>query len=139
MRWIVRVARASLVAVAITASAAGAQMDLATSLVGKWEGNVQVEGTRGDAERTLVIESVSQQDGKWVARGRYGITGKALPKVSVGIDVSGSTPTLKFTTGAHAAVRLNLVDQRSLIGTFTWLAASTRGRGARPMKLEKVP
>ena len=53
--------------------AAAAQVDLAKVLVGRWEGEQEYITNRADdPKRTLVIESVNQVDGKWVADGRFG-------------------------------------------------------------------
>ena len=115
-----------------------AQGDLAKALVGKWEGDVQWAGGAGtgDPNRTLIIESVTQKDGKWVATGRYGVTGKGLGKVEIEVDDSGSRPFIRFVTGGNSTVRLALTDAKYLIGTLTLPGTSQRGND-RPMRLER--
>jgi hypothetical protein len=55
------------------AGVAAAQVDLAKVLVGRWEGEQEgITNRADDPKRTLVIESVNQVDGKWVANGRFG-------------------------------------------------------------------
>ena len=132
--------RALLVAVLVLASlihvagVAVAQTDLEKALIGKWEGDVQVAREQG---RTLIIRSVSQQDGKWIAEGRYGITGKGMGPVKIDVDTSGGRPSLRFTTGANSTVRLNLIGERSLVGTMTLTGAQQQSPD-RNLKLDKV-
>jgi hypothetical protein len=54
---------------------AAAQADLSKALVGTWKGEIQ-QRTQKDADPTLVliIKSVKQEDGKWVADARVGAT-----------------------------------------------------------------
>jgi len=50
---------------------AAAQVDLAKALVGTWEGEQEyLVISAENPKRILVIESVNQVDGKWVANGR---------------------------------------------------------------------
>jgi hypothetical protein len=50
-----------------------AQVDLAKALVGTWEGEQgYLVISAENPKRILVIESVNQVDGKWVANGWYG-------------------------------------------------------------------
>jgi len=97
MKW--KLLRLFCVAVAgaiLGTSSPWAQVDLAKSLVGKWEGEATWAGSAGsvvaDANRTLIIDAVTQKDGKWVATGRYGITGKGLGKVDIEVDEGGGSP-----------------------------------------------
>jgi len=121
----------------LAATASDAQTDLSKALIGKWQGEAQELG-RGDPNRTLVIESVAEKDGKWVAEGRYGITGKGLGKVQIDVDRSGQWPSIRFVTGANSTVRLNLVDEKSMVGKMT-LAGTSRFHGNdRSMSLLKV-
>jgi len=119
-----------------------AQGDLAKALVGKWEGDVRWTGgggagkAGGDPNRTLIIESVEQKEGKWVATGRYGVTGKGLDKVEIEVDGSGSSPFIRFRTGANSTVRLALTGAKELTGTLTLTGTSQRGND-RPMRLER--
>jgi hypothetical protein len=118
-----------------------AQVDLAKALVGKWEGEITWAGSAGgatsDPNRTLIIESVTQKDGKWVATGRYGVTGKGLGKVEIQVDDSGNRPLIRFVTGAPSTVRLALTGTKELTGTMTFLSGSSARGNDRPIRLEK--
>ncbi len=120
----------------LAATASYAETDLSKALMGKWQGEVEEWGS-GDRNRTLVIESVAEKDGKWVAEGRYGITGKGMGKVQIDIDRSGQWPLIKFVTGANSKVRLNLMDEKSMVGKMTLAGTSQRGND-RQMRLLKV-
>ena len=132
----------AVLALAITAVLSGpptawAQSVAAKGLIGKWEGEVQWQGTKaGEAGRTLVIDSVDEKDGKWIARGRYGVTGKGLGPVEIEVNDPASRPWIQFTTGANSRVRLDLVDPKNLTGTLTFAGASQRGND-RPIRLER--
>ena len=123
-------------------SSAWAQEDLAKSLVGKWEGRSMgglSRGAVGDANRTLIIESVTQKDGAWVGAGRYGITGKGLGKVEIEVGDSAGRPFIRFVTGGPSTVRLTLTGAKELTGTTTISGLNTgTGRGGdRAVRLEK--
>jgi hypothetical protein len=123
-------------------SSGWAQVDLAKALVGKWEGAIQWAGSAGsqmgDPNRTLIIESVEQKDGKLVAAGRYGITGKGLGKVEIEVDGSGSRPFIRFAIPT-STVRLTLTGAKELTGTtsIAGLAGGGRGGNERALSLEK--
>ena len=121
-------------------SLGSAQVDLAKVLVGKWEGAVQWAGGAGsgagDPNRTLIIDSVEQKDGKWVAMGKFGVTGRGLGKVTIEVEDSGSRPSIRFVTGGNSTVRLALSGTKDLTGTLTLSGTSQRGND-RPMSLEK--
>ena len=127
----------SVVLALLVVAASEAQTDLEKALVGKWQGDVQLGGVRGDPNRTLVIRSVSEKDGKWVAEGRYGVTGKGLGKVQIDVDKTGQWPSIRFVTGANSTVNLNLVDEKSMVGKMT-LSGSGRGDPDRSMRLQKA-
>ena len=86
MRLRMRTGAARWLAVVMVLSVVGvsrAQVDLAKALVGRWDGEqeylvISAENPR----RILVIGSVNQVDGKWVANGRYG-TPAGLVRVCV--------------------------------------------------------
>jgi hypothetical protein len=121
-------------------SPGSAQLDLAKVLVGKWEGAVQWAAGAGsgvgDPNRTLIIDSVEQKDGKWVAMGKFGVTGKGLGKVTIEVEDSGSRPSIRFVTGSNSTVRLALSGTKDLTGTLTLPGTSQRGNDRR-MNLEK--
>jgi len=102
----------ALAASLLVASGADAQADLAKTLVGTWEGEIQTlgMGNREDPHRTLRILSVTERQGRWVGAGRFGITGKGLGPVDVelrygdrlgvtGRNGSGKTTLLQALVG----------------------------------------
>jgi len=95
------------------------------------------EGTRENPERTLVISAVTQQDGKWSATGRWGITGKGLGRILIEVDATGAHPWLRFVTDVNATVRVELIDDRHLVGTFTRHEVGGTLGSDRALKLEK--
>jgi hypothetical protein len=125
-----------------------AQMDLPKVLVGKWEGELErPKGHTGqhpkafrhsteqpqDA-RTLVIQEVREEDGKWVVtKAQYGITGKKLSRVDVTLDVRDNEVTLQFETGAGSQVKLKLTGENALVGTL-----AIPRQGITSMELKKV-
>jgi hypothetical protein len=131
----------AVLGISLGMASAWAQEDLAKSLVGKWEGAVEFAGSAGsamgDANRTLIIESVTQKDGKSVATGRYGITGKGLGKVEIELGDSGGKPFLRFVTGGPSTVRLTLTGAKELTGTTTFVGTSSGRGGDRVLRLEK--
>ena len=136
--------RSTLVAIALVGfslevASCWAQGDLAKSLVGKWEGELELAGgVTGNPNRTLIIESVTQKDGNWVGTGRFGITGQGLGKVEIEISESSGRPFIRFVTGAASTVRLSLTGPRDLTGATTFSGASNTGRGNdRALRLEK--
>ena len=117
-------------------SSGWAQGDLAKALVGKWEGDVQFQNKAADSNRTLIIESVEQKDGKWVATGRFGVTGKGLGKVKIEVDDSSGRLFIRFVTRTNAIVRLSLIGPKDLTGTLT-VPAVRLGEKDDPMRLER--
>jgi hypothetical protein len=119
---------------------AAAEIDLAKALVGTWEGEVERMGVTGDpsrdAQRTLVIQAVTSQADKWVGEGRFGITGRRLAPVQIEVDASGNTPSIRFVNGPMT-IRLQLLDDKHLAGTFTPPAAGRRGSEPLPLRMEK--
>lgn len=113
------------------------QPDLAAQLVGKWEGTQQQQGARGKAseDRTLIISSVAQQDGKWIADGRFGVKGGT--QVQIAVDTSGQWPSLHWTTSNGNTVHVNLINPKTLSGKVT-LVGSGQGDRDRALTLEKV-
>jgi hypothetical protein len=111
------------------------QPDPASQLVGKWEGTQQQAARGGGAEdRTLVISSVTQQEGKWVADGRYGAQGGA--RVRIDVDVTGQWPSLRWTMPNGNVVQLNLISAKTLGGKVTLAGSGQRDRD-RAVTLEK--
>jgi hypothetical protein len=125
-----------LLALAMVAGAslpAVAQGDLKGTLVGRWEGDIQGPVQRANPDRTLVIDPVSGQS--W--RGRFGITGKGLSRVTGEMDSTGTHPVIAFQTDAGSKIALRLHGQKSMEGTI-----NPPGSGQRlqdlPIRLQKV-
>ena len=118
---------------------AEAQPDLGKSLVGTWEGEVQLlgMGTRQDPHRTLIISSIARKDGGWVGLGRFGVTGKSLSPVQIVVKASGKNPWLRFVTALGTTVRVELVGDGRLAGTFNEREAGGALGSNRAITLEK--
>jgi hypothetical protein len=115
-----------------------AQTDPVKALVGKWQGEAQNVG-RGNPDRTLIIETVSEKDGKWLAEGRFGITGQRFGPVQIQVEMGGQWLAIRFVTGANSTVRLNMVDDKSMVGTLTFVGASNSGQSNdRAMRLQRM-
>jgi hypothetical protein len=111
--------------------AAAAQADLGKALVGTWQGELQALTKKGDPVLTLIISSVKQEGGKWVAEARLGGADAAKTRpVNIDIDTSGSRPSLRFKGASGSEYSLNLFGDKELVGTAT-LTTSQAGRGAR--------
>jgi hypothetical protein len=139
----VAVAVIALTGLLSAAGAVAAQVDLAKTLVGTWEGEVKARMLRGPdagAELKLIITSVTQQDGKWIADGRLGgKDGRSAP-VKVDIDTSGSKPSLRFKGASGTDYALSLFNDKQMAGTATLTTAqakSSTGARDRDVILEK--
>jgi hypothetical protein len=79
MRRSIRAARVALLVMAgfmLGAGVAAAQVDVAKVLVGTWKGELQQRTQKGaDPTVVLIIKSLKQEDGKWVASARVGPRG----------------------------------------------------------------
>jgi hypothetical protein len=143
MRRGIRAARVALFVVAGLLAGTGvaaAQADLSKALVGTWKGELQ-QRSQKDADPTLVliIKSVKQEDGKWIADARVGATEDKTAKVNLDIDTSGGKPSVRWTGGKGTAYDLSLLDDKNLVGTAvltTGAGGATRDR-SRSVKLEK--
>jgi hypothetical protein len=117
-----------------------AQVDLAKALVGTWQGELQQRMKKGaDPVLTLIIASVKQEDGKWVADARLGgAEGGKTAKVHIDIDTSGSKPSLRFKGVSGTEYDVSLFNDKELVGTAV-LTTSQAGKGARDrsVKFEK--
>jgi hypothetical protein len=143
MRRGIRAARVALFVMAglmVGAGVAAAQVDLAKALVGTWKGELQ-QRSQKDADPTLVliIKSVKQEDGKWIADARVGATEDKTATAKIDIDTSGAKPSLRWTGGKGTAYDLSLLDDKNLVGTAlltTGAGGGSRDR-SRSVKLEK--
>ncbi len=124
----------------VVASAAGAAQDVAKVLKGTWKGELQVSqgptqsgGPQHESLRTLVIEDVKQQGGKYTAKAKFGTAGKLSP-IDLKVETAGTDVVLRFETAAKSVVKLTLKDNKSLVGSL----ALDGGAGKEfPMKLDK--
>src|SRR2546427_4624619 len=108
-------------------------MDLATVLVGRWEGELaQSKSRRGTnpPERTLVINSVTKSDSGWIVNAVYGITGQASSAIQVSLDSTAGAPALSFLTGVNGRVTLRVFDDQNLVGSWT-MGGSERALSSR--------
>jgi hypothetical protein len=139
----IRAARVALFVVTglmLGTGVAAAQADLAKALVGTWKGELQQRTQKGaDPTLVLIIKSVKQEDGKWVADARVGATGDKTAAVKVDIDTSGAKPSLRWTGGKGTAYDLSLLDDKNLVGTAVLTTGSSGGSRdrSRSVKLEK--
>jgi hypothetical protein len=111
------------------------QPDPAAQLVGKWEGTQHQAGKGGSEDRTLIISSVRQQEGKWIADGRFGVKGGA--KVQIEVDTTGQWPSLRWAMPNGNTVQVNLINPKTLSGKMTLVGSGPRDRD-RALTLEKV-
>jgi hypothetical protein len=87
----------------------------------------------------LIIKSLKQEDGKWIASARVGPTEEKTASVNLEIDTTGSKPAVRWTGGSGAVYSLSLLDDKNLVGTATLTTAQAGARGERDraVKLEK--
>jgi hypothetical protein len=119
-------------------SSAWAQLDPTKVLVGTWEGSLPKYLPIG--EFTLIIESVTPQDGGWVAMGSFGPKeGNVRPPRTYPVSqVSqrGGDIIVEFRAGQNP-VRLKLVGERKLEGTMN-VVGGLSGTTNHGFKFEKV-
>ena len=120
------------------------QIDLAKALVGRWEGQIaRGQMDKGwDYDRTLVIDQVCEQGGKWIVeRARWGVTGRQLAPVEVRLEVDGDQPTLDFDIhagGVQNSATLRLTKEGVLAGILHLARVGFKNDNMRPMTLKKV-
>lgn len=139
----IRAARVALFVMAglmLGTGVAAAQADLAKALVGTWKGEVQLRTQKGaDPTVVLIVKSVKQEDGKWIADARVGATEDKTSAVKIDIDTSGTKPSLRWTGGKGTDYDVSLLDDKNLVGTAVLTTAGGGGKGdrSRSVKLEK--
>ncbi len=144
MRLRMRTGAAPWLAVVMVLSVVGvshAQVDLAKVLVGRWEGEQEyLLISAENPKRILVIESVTQVDGKWVANGRYG-TPAGLIRVKIAVATGGQGVDLSWTGPTGSQFQLNLLRDKHLVGKMTLTMGQNKGASGsrdRTLKLDKV-
>lgn len=129
---------AALLIVLTSIGVLDAQRDLAKVLVGKWEGKVDVSGldnVRFPPERTLIIESVRGESGERAVEAKFGVTGRRLFPVNVGVETVGSEIILRFVTPDNTRIKLTLLKEKYLDGQ----QERSDFRRPIPVRLEKIP
>ena len=103
------------------------------SLVGTWEGRVELKMSREEQGRVLVIQERAGQ-----LEGRFGLPGKGLERVVLSTDLDGGRPKISFKNNAGNLYSLELVKDDWLTGKMT-LTGGTRGASSpdRPVQLER--
>jgi hypothetical protein len=103
------------------------------SLVGTWEGRVELKMSRDEQGRVLVIQERAGQ-----LEGRFGLPGKGLERVVLSSEVDGGRPKISFKNSAGNFYSLELVKDDWLTGKMT-LTGGTRGSTSpdRPVQLER--
>ena len=79
------------------------EVDVAATLVGRWEGTAEVPSPQYLPTRVLLIKNVRQDAtaqgiAKWKADGSYGITADKLSRIDLAITVVEPTVAVEFTT-----------------------------------------
>jgi len=102
-------------------------------LIGTWEGRVQLQQSRDEQGRVLVIQERAGQ-----LEGRYGLPGKGLERVVLSVELDGSRPKISFRNSAGNTVTMELVKEDWLSGTLV-LTGGARGSSSpnRPIELER--
>ena len=130
-----------LIPTGLGGSSAWAELDPTKVLVGTWEGWLGAPRAR---EFTLIIESVTPQDGGWVATGSFRPKeGNVRPKEgnvrrprTIPVSQQRGDIILEFRAGTNP-VRLKLVGERKLEGTMNVVVVGgTRNLGFNFEKVE---
>ncbi len=124
---------AVVVATLLALGVALAQDESAQKVVGTWKGKVEL---LDEPERTLVIKSVTQQAGVWIAKVEYGPTGQKLDAFEGRVEKHRGATTLTFSISTSRKVELSLVSQTELRGQLKVSdgAGSWVGRKMRLLK-----
>ena len=133
-------ALATLAVLALAVAPSWAQTDLSRVLVGRWEGQVELQG--GTLPRVLIIISAREQGGQWSVEAKYGPKGRLAP-VEVTVEQSGGNVVLKLPAaegreGGSRNLELTLQkDGKHLLGTVQ-VHAGARGGSYRSAKFERA-
>jgi hypothetical protein len=118
----------------LATSSAHAQADVEKTLVGRWEGEVSSRQAQNVTPVVLTIKSVKDEGGKWTAEALAGRS-----PVNLEITTAGKQTSLRWTGASGWQYSVNLMDEKTMVGTVTLTTASggSRGDRDRPVKLEK--
>lgn len=114
-------------------AASGALDPCLKSLVGTWEGRVELKTSMEEPGRVLVVRERAGQ-----LEGRFGIPGKGLERVVLSTDFDGGRPKISFKNKAGNTYTLELVKEDWLSGKMV-LSGGGRGTSVtdRPVQLER--
>jgi len=103
------------------------------SLVGTWEGRLELKTSMEEPSRVLVIQEKAGH-----LEGRFGIPGKGLERVILSTEFDGSRPKISFKNKAGNSYTLELVKEDWLSGKMV-LTGGNRGTSTtdRPVQLER--
>jgi hypothetical protein len=131
--------RRALVAAAVLALpsvAAGQPSDLASLLLGRWEGDIQLHSTE-DPVRTLVIEGVDTKNGTF--RGKYATGRGTLRSLQGRVERVGSFVVIRFMSPQRGHAELRLIEDNVLMGEYHLREGSGGARTiGRPMRLQRI-
>jgi hypothetical protein len=118
----------------LATSSAHAQSDLEKTLVGRWEGEVSTRQAQNVTPVVLTIKSLKEEGGKWTAEAFAGRN-----PVNLEISAAGKQTSLRWTGASGWQYSVNVMDEKTMVGTVTLTTASggSRGDRDRPVKLEK--
>lgn len=111
----------------------GTDDNLVKTLVGKWEGILLVR----EGFRMLTIQSVKRDGDQWIARGRFGVTGKKGSPVQIKVTVSGNNVTIDFDARRGPA-RLKLEGDHELDGNVRIVLPEGASYNITRLTLKKV-
>ena len=118
----------------LSTSSAVAQSDLEKTLIGRWEGEVATRQAQNVSPVVLTIKSLKEEGGKWTAEAFAGRN-----PVNLEITTAGKQTSLRWTGTTGWQYSVNVMDEKTMVGTVTLTTASggSRGDRDRPVKLEK--
>ena len=123
-----------MISVALALGVAYAQEPSVQKMIGTWKGKLDVHD---DPDQTLVIKSIVQEGGIWIANIEYGPTGKTLSAMPARVEKQGGATTLSFPLSATRKMELSLISERELRGL---LKISVDGSWVgRKLILQKTP
>jgi len=135
---------AALAVLALLAAPAGAQSDLTSMLVGRWDGEIEL--ARGTYPRSLIVKAVQVVGGKATAEAEYGGGGQdiagqvpAMSPVAPTVEAYGANVVLKFVSPEGFPIQLSLSpDRRHLYGDLRISIGIGGTRPINPIRLTKV-
>jgi hypothetical protein len=109
----------------LAVSSVHADVDLQQTLVGRWEGEVSTRLAKNVTPVVLTIKSLKEEGGKWTVEALAGRN-----PVSLEIITSGKQPSLRWTGANGWQYDVNLMDEKTMVGTVTLsMVAGVTGTG----------